>query len=142
MHERVPLRFIHGRFLQPDPIGFDAGDVNWYRYVGNEPTNWIDPDGKVWSWAATAAGAASGFMYGLGRQTINAAFGKGFSWKEVGAATVGGAVLGAITGLASGDPSAALVAAGITGGLLGGAGEGLLANMGDNPRRSGGGGRW
>jgi RHS repeat-associated protein len=34
-----------GRFLQPDPIGFDAGDVNWYRYVGNSPLDWIDSDG-------------------------------------------------------------------------------------------------
>jgi RHS repeat-associated protein len=34
-----------GRFLQPDPIGFDAGDVNWYRYVGNNAVNWRDPEG-------------------------------------------------------------------------------------------------
>jgi hypothetical protein len=34
-----------GRFLQPDPIGFDAGDVNWYRYVFNNVTNLIDPEG-------------------------------------------------------------------------------------------------
>ncbi len=26
-----------GRFLQPDPIGFNAGDVNLYRYVANNP---------------------------------------------------------------------------------------------------------
>jgi RHS repeat-associated protein len=31
-----------GRFLQVDPIGFDAGDVNLYRYVGNNPINAID----------------------------------------------------------------------------------------------------
>jgi RHS repeat-associated protein len=34
-----------GRFSQPDPIGFDAGDVNWYRYVGNNAVNWRDPLG-------------------------------------------------------------------------------------------------
>ena len=34
-----------GRFLQPDPIGFDAGDINLYRYVGNNPINEIDPFG-------------------------------------------------------------------------------------------------
>lgn len=34
-----------GRWLIEDPIGFDAGDVNLYRYVGNNPTNAIDPTG-------------------------------------------------------------------------------------------------
>jgi RHS repeat-associated protein len=34
-----------GRFLQTDPIRFDAGDVNLYRYVGNSCVDWIDPDG-------------------------------------------------------------------------------------------------
>ncbi len=34
-----------GRFLQKDPIGFSAGDVNVYRYVQNNAVNWIDPLG-------------------------------------------------------------------------------------------------
>jgi RHS repeat-associated protein len=34
-----------GRFLQPDPIRFSAGDVNLYRYVSNNPVNLWDPDG-------------------------------------------------------------------------------------------------
>jgi RHS repeat-associated protein len=34
-----------GRFLQPDPVGFYAGDYNLYRYVGNNPVNRIDPLG-------------------------------------------------------------------------------------------------
>jgi len=33
-----------GSFSQ-DPIGFDAGDANLYRYVGNHPTNATDPSG-------------------------------------------------------------------------------------------------
>lgn len=33
-----------GRFLQIDPIGYFGG-VNIYTYVGNNPTNWIDPYG-------------------------------------------------------------------------------------------------
>ncbi len=34
-----------GRWLQEDPSGFSAGDQNLYRYVGNDPTNGIDPTG-------------------------------------------------------------------------------------------------
>jgi RHS repeat-associated protein len=35
-----------GRFLQTDPIRFDAGDVNLYRYVGNNPVRYVDPLGN------------------------------------------------------------------------------------------------
>ncbi|MBN1937354.1 MAG: RHS repeat-associated core domain-containing protein, partial [Anaerolineae bacterium] len=28
-----------GRFLSPDPLGFDAGDYNLYRYAFNNPAN-------------------------------------------------------------------------------------------------------
>ena len=34
-----------GRFLGLDPIGFEAGDSNLYRYVGNSPVDLIDPSG-------------------------------------------------------------------------------------------------
>ncbi|MBU4461140.1 MAG: hypothetical protein KJ579_11270 [Verrucomicrobia bacterium] len=36
-----------GRWLQPDPIGFGAGDVNWYRYCGGGPAGFIDPMGLL-----------------------------------------------------------------------------------------------
>ena len=34
-----------GRFLQKDPVGYTAGDINLYRYVGNNPVNLVDPLG-------------------------------------------------------------------------------------------------
>jgi RHS repeat-associated protein len=36
-----------GRFLQPDPKEFSAGDYNLYRYCHNDPVNKTDPDGLV-----------------------------------------------------------------------------------------------
>jgi len=34
-----------GRFMSEDPLRFDAGDTNLYRYVGNGPGNGVDPSG-------------------------------------------------------------------------------------------------
>lgn len=36
-----------GRFLQNDPVRFDASDINLYRYCGNDPINHADPSGKI-----------------------------------------------------------------------------------------------
>ncbi len=35
------------RFLSPDPLGFGGGDVNLYRYVGNDPVDFRDPLGLM-----------------------------------------------------------------------------------------------
>src|SRR5262249_32582163 len=34
-----------GRWVNPDPSGFSASNHNLYRYVGNNPTNLVDPSG-------------------------------------------------------------------------------------------------
>ena len=36
-----------GKFISLDPIGFNAGDSNLYRYVGNSPIGFIDPFGEM-----------------------------------------------------------------------------------------------
>ncbi len=43
-------RYYHpglARFIAEDPIGFAGGDINFYAYVGNSPTNFADPDGLL-----------------------------------------------------------------------------------------------
>lgn len=50
-----------GRFMQNDPVRFDAGDINLYRYCGNNPINHTDPTGKVVETAWDAANAAMGW---------------------------------------------------------------------------------
>lgn len=36
-----------GRWTIKDPIGFEGGDVNLYRYVNSDPVNYVDPEGKL-----------------------------------------------------------------------------------------------
>ena len=38
---------VVGSFVGEDPLGFDAGDANIYRYVFNSPTNSTDPSGNI-----------------------------------------------------------------------------------------------
>lgn len=44
-----------GRFLSPDPLGLNGGDVNLYRYAANNSPNRVDPTGlsaleQCWNW--------------------------------------------------------------------------------------------
>jgi RHS repeat-associated protein len=38
-----------GRFISRDPIGFNGGDFNLYRYVRNRPQTLVDPSGLKWN---------------------------------------------------------------------------------------------
>jgi len=46
-----------GRFVREDPRGFDAGDADLYRYVGNGPTNGSDPSGLQYTYSGGSGGA-------------------------------------------------------------------------------------
>ncbi len=43
-----------GRWMSQDPLGFDAGDSNLYRYVHNAPTNFYDPSGEAPGFSVTS----------------------------------------------------------------------------------------
>jgi RHS repeat-associated protein len=55
-----------GRFISTDPIGFEAGDANLYRYVNNSSTLATDPSGKILNILGIAAiGGVIGGLYAL-----------------------------------------------------------------------------
>jgi RHS repeat-associated protein len=51
---------ISHRWLSQDPLGFDAGDSNLYRYVNNAPTNGTDPSGMQTNGLGGQGGLGSG----------------------------------------------------------------------------------
>ena len=68
------LLTLLGRWMQENPIGFDAGDGDLYRYVGNDPTNATDPSGLTWGcgdwfWFGVYVGTG-GTNTELGRQLL------------------------------------------------------------------------
>ena len=85
-----------GRFLQPDPKAFGAGDYNLYRYCHNDPVNYLDPFGLF---------DAKQFFQGLGYTTAGTIGIVGLATAEVGSGglatagvVVGGLVsVGAVT---------------------------------------------
>jgi uncharacterized protein RhaS with RHS repeats len=48
-----------GRWMEEDPLGFEAGDANLYRYVSNDPTNLVDPTGLI-EWEVKGDGKTLG----------------------------------------------------------------------------------
>ena len=120
-----------GRFIQMDPIRFLAGDVNIYRYCGNGFVSRVDPDGRLWSWAAVFLGAAAGAVSGYIEETVDFAFyGDPWEWENVATSTLAGAAGGAILGAFTGDISAAVVATVLGGAFIEGYIEGAIPDNG------------
>jgi len=87
-----------GRFLQPDPLGYAAGD-NPYAYTDNDPLNNVDPDGTQavpGFLIGVAAGGSAGYIAG--------------GWKG---AVIGG-VVGGVVGVGAAPLSAAAAGAVLT----------------------------
>ena len=59
-----------GQFISEDPVRFNAGDVNLYRYVFNSPTNFTDPSGNF---AIVLAPAAPYILAAAGVVIVTAA---------------------------------------------------------------------
>jgi RHS repeat-associated protein len=60
------------RFLQEDPLHFGAGDMNVFRYTGNNPVNATDPSGMFADENGTFTAAVSrGLMVGRMAASIN-----------------------------------------------------------------------
>ncbi|MGV1100663.1 RHS repeat domain-containing protein [Thiovibrio sp. JS02] len=55
-----------GRFISKDPIGFAGGDVNVYRYVGNNSVLRTDPTGKIDPLIGGAIFLAGSHLFHLG----------------------------------------------------------------------------
>ncbi len=81
-----------GRWTQADPLRFEAGDTNLYRYVGNEPTIHCDPSGLKFSGNGALGGAVGGAAMGA---AMGAFIG---SWFGPGPGTLIGAGAGLVIG--------------------------------------------
>jgi RHS repeat-associated protein len=60
------------RFLQNDPTEFDAGDQNFYRFVGDSPIDRVDPSGEQWYDYIPVAGQLIGIGAGWIDQGVEA----------------------------------------------------------------------
>ncbi len=57
-----------GRWLSRDPVAFQGGDLNLYRYAGNDPTNEWDPSGLVGIDVSLCVGVCLGVKVNFTRQ--------------------------------------------------------------------------
>jgi RHS repeat-associated protein len=95
-----------GRFVSMDPIGLNGGDENLYRYVGNSPTNAIDPEGMALfapilpflPWIMGGVSAGLGAYSGAKNKCSDVAPHNSNNTRfNALRASVGGAVIGAVT---------------------------------------------
>ena len=78
-----------GRFLQTDPRRLKSGDINFYRYAGNNPADIRDPNGT--GFIGALVDGVAGFVAGFTGTLADGG--------SPGSAVVAGLETGAITGL-------------------------------------------
>jgi RHS repeat-associated protein len=70
-----------GRFIELDPVGFEAGDKNLYCFVGNQPTQATDPTGLapqiVIALLPCIKGAVTSALFDIGIQYAKECFNQG-----------------------------------------------------------------
>ena len=90
------------RWISKDPIGFNGGDANLYRYVGNDPVNFVDPSGQV---VANIAGAVvAGSVSALqGGSASDIAISSAIGFVSGGAGFVAGLAGETLSALVTGD---------------------------------------
>ncbi|PYI94663.1 MAG: hypothetical protein DME97_01420 [Verrucomicrobia bacterium] len=87
-----------GRFLQTDPVRFAAGDIDLYRYAGNNTVSRLDPSGLYWmEWGVTIGGFVGGGLVLIGSVPADFATG-GLNIFATPAEVGAGASLGALIG--------------------------------------------
>jgi hypothetical protein len=80
-----------GRWITKDPIGFGGGDANLYLYCCNNPTSYIDPNGKLFDNPAQWATVIN-ISIGAATSAAQAIYNKGNLWEVLGSASIGGLV--------------------------------------------------
>ncbi|PYI91718.1 MAG: hypothetical protein DME97_12560 [Verrucomicrobia bacterium] len=88
----------NGRFLQTDPTGFDAGDMNLFRYCDDDPVDRSDPSGlladhtyerQLWLYGSNFQGSFAEFEQsrhpaGVGDSGIWSGESRSIAWQDEG----------------------------------------------------------
>jgi RHS repeat-associated protein len=127
---------VSGRFVRADTTQTNAGGMDPYAYVGNNPEGRTDPTGHCWPWCTMLIGAVIGAAVNVATTVVTSAIqGKAPSGGELLQAAATGAVTGAITGLLG--PEAGPLAHVAVGALANGAGQAVGNLMAGKPLMSG-----
>jgi RHS repeat-associated protein len=108
-----------GRFISVDPMSFEAGDTNLYRYVFNSPTQWTDPSGKILPLLlgmvvyGAIFGAVTTAAYGVASHIESGGRLDNIDWRDIGEKASIGALFGAVGGAFFGGLAVGALAAGV-----------------------------
>jgi hypothetical protein len=87
---------VTGRFLSEDPAGFAGSGPNYYAYVYDGPTNFVDPSGRCPWCVGAVVGGFTGAVYGaIGAMETG---GDDWDWEDVAMGALLGGAVGGFTG--------------------------------------------